>query len=122
MLNQNYLEVFPVFLLLKKKIQDSQLYISNNWQVRQEFVSKYYDIYIPYIARTVISDYNTIINRKYGEIIMDNIDNYIHLIEEISLNAWPSHKMELYDGWLIHFSYIIIGNDSSCNIRNVNTV
>lgn len=36
---------------------------------------------------------------------MDNIDNYIHLIEEISLNAWPSHKMELYDGWLIHFSY-----------------
>lgn len=31
--------------------------------------------------------------------------NYIHLIEEISLNAWPSHKMELYDGWLIRFSY-----------------
>lgn len=30
---------------------------------------------------------------------------YIKLIEEISLNAWPSHKMELYDGWLIRFSH-----------------
>lgn len=29
----------------------------------------------------------------------------IHLLEEISLNAWPSHKMELYDGWLIRYSY-----------------
>ena len=27
------------------------------------------------------------------------------LIEEISLNAWPSHKIELYDGWLIRFSH-----------------
>lgn len=31
--------------------------------------------------------------------------SYLHLIEEISLNAWPSHKVELYDGWLIRFSY-----------------
>lgn len=23
----------------------------------------------------------------------------------MSLNAWPSHKMELYDGWIIRFSY-----------------
>lgn len=30
---------------------------------------------------------------------------YLKLIEEISLNAWPSHKMELYDGWLIRFSH-----------------
>lgn len=29
----------------------------------------------------------------------------IKMIEEISLNAWPSHKMELYDGWLIRFSH-----------------
>lgn len=34
----------------------------------------------------------------------DNTAN-IRLIEEISLNAWPSHKMELYDGWLIRFSH-----------------
>lgn len=35
---------------------------------------------------------------------MDN-NSYIKLIEEISLNAWPSHKIELYDGWLIRFSH-----------------
>ena len=29
----------------------------------------------------------------------------VKLIEEISLNAWPSHKIELYDGWLIRFSH-----------------
>lgn len=34
-----------------------------------------------------------------------NTKAYIHLIEEISLNAWPSHKIELYDGWLIRFSH-----------------
>lgn len=32
-------------------------------------------------------------------------DAYMKLIEEISLNAWPSHKSELYDGWLIRFSH-----------------
>lgn len=35
---------------------------------------------------------------------MDN-RAYMKLIEEISLNAWPSHKIELYDGWLIRFSH-----------------
>lgn len=30
---------------------------------------------------------------------------YMRLIEEISLNAWPSYKTELYDGWLIRFSH-----------------
>lgn len=30
---------------------------------------------------------------------------YMKSIEEISLNAWPSHKIELYDGWLIRFSH-----------------
>lgn len=34
-----------------------------------------------------------------------NDNAYIKLIEEISLNAWPSHKIELYDGWLIRFSH-----------------
>lgn len=33
------------------------------------------------------------------------MQNYIHLIEELSLNAWPSHKTELYDGWIIRFSH-----------------
>ena len=29
----------------------------------------------------------------------------IHFLEELSLNAWPSHMIELYDGWLIRFSH-----------------
>ena len=29
----------------------------------------------------------------------------IKQIEDMSLNAWPSHKMELYDGWIIRYSY-----------------
>ena len=32
-------------------------------------------------------------------------DKEIRLIEELSLNAWPYHKIELYDGWLIRFSH-----------------
>ena len=31
-------------------------------------------------------------------------DQAIRHMEEISLNAWPSHKIELYDGWLIRYS------------------
>lgn len=29
----------------------------------------------------------------------------IKYLEEVSLNAWPSYMSELYDGWLIRFSY-----------------
>ncbi|MDF2514308.1 MAG: family N-acetyltransferase [Herbinix sp.] len=32
-----------------------------------------------------------------------NLD--IKTIEDLSLNAWPSHQMELYDGWILRFSY-----------------
>jgi Acetyltransferases len=29
----------------------------------------------------------------------------IKTIEDLSLNAWPSHQMELYDGWILRFSH-----------------
>ena len=29
----------------------------------------------------------------------------IKMIEDLSLNAWPSHQIQLYDGWLLRFSY-----------------
>ncbi len=32
-------------------------------------------------------------------------DKHIRKIEELSMNAWPSYKIELYDKWLIRFSH-----------------
>ena len=29
----------------------------------------------------------------------------VKMIEDFSLNAWPSHQIQLYDGWLLRFSY-----------------
>ncbi len=29
----------------------------------------------------------------------------IKTVEDLSLNAWPSHQMQVYDGWLLRFSY-----------------
>ena len=34
---------------------------------------------------------------------MDNSE--IKAIEDLSLNAWPSHQMQLYDGWILRFSH-----------------
>lgn len=33
------------------------------------------------------------------------MDTYIKTIEDLSLNAWPSHQMQVYDGWILRFSY-----------------
>lgn len=33
------------------------------------------------------------------------METTIKQLEDMSLNAWPSHKMELYDGWILRFSY-----------------
>ena len=33
------------------------------------------------------------------------METSIKKIEDMSLNAWPSHKMELYDGGILRFSY-----------------
>lgn len=32
-------------------------------------------------------------------------DSEIKTIEDLSLNAWPSHQMQVYDGWILRFSY-----------------
>ena len=29
----------------------------------------------------------------------------IKVIEDLSLNAWPSHQIQMYDGWILRFSY-----------------
>ena len=29
----------------------------------------------------------------------------IKTIEDLSLNAWPSHQMQVYDGWILRFSH-----------------
>ena len=34
-----------------------------------------------------------------------NMIDYIKTIEDLSLNAWPSHQMQIYDGWILRFSY-----------------
>ena len=34
---------------------------------------------------------------------MDKKD--IKTIEDLSLNAWPSHQMQIYDGWILRFSH-----------------
>lgn len=31
--------------------------------------------------------------------------NKIKIVEDLSLNAWPSHQMQIYDGWILRFSY-----------------
>lgn len=33
------------------------------------------------------------------------MENQIKTIEDLSLNAWPSHQIQYYDGWLLRFSY-----------------
>ena len=33
------------------------------------------------------------------------MNTLIKTIEDLSLNAWPSHQIELYDGWILRFSY-----------------
>ena len=46
----------------------------------------------------------------------------IRLLEEISLNAWPSHKIELYDGWLIRFSHNYTYRTNSVEQVGVSTI
>ena len=49
---------------------------------------------------------------------MENIKK----IEDMSLNAWPSHKMELYDGWILRFSYFYTHRTNSVEQFGVSTL
>ena len=40
----------------------------------------------------------------YSVTIMNALD--IKTIEDLSLNAWPSWQMQLYDGWILRFSHM----------------
>ena len=39
----------------------------------------------------------------YSKTTMNHTD--IKKIEDLSLNAWPSHQIQLYDGWILRFSH-----------------
>lgn len=45
------------------------------------------------------------------------MNDYVHFIEELSLNAWPAYQSELYDGWYLGYS-----NGYSHRINSVNTL
>ena len=42
--------------------------------------------------------------------------NYIKFVEELSFNAWPSYKLELYDDWLIGYSDFYTHRTNCVNI------
>lgn len=46
----------------------------------------------------------------------------IRYLEEVSLNAWPSYMSELYDGWLIRFSYNYTYRTNSVEQIGISTI
>jgi ribosomal protein S18 acetylase RimI-like enzyme len=50
------------------------------------------------------------------------MDSIIKKIEDMSLNAWPSHKMELYDGWILRFSYFYTHRTNSVEQFGISTL
>ncbi len=46
----------------------------------------------------------------------------IRYVEDLSLNAWPSHMIELYDGWLIRFSHNYTYRTNSVEQVNVSSI
>lgn len=50
------------------------------------------------------------------------MEERIKKIEDMSLNAWPSHKMELYDGWILRFSYFYTHRTNSVEQFGVSTL
>lgn len=50
------------------------------------------------------------------------MNRQIKIIEDLSLNAWPSHQMELYDGWILRFSYFYTHRTNSVEQIGPSTV
>ena len=53
---------------------------------------------------------------------MQESEKEIRYLEELALNAWPSHKIELYDGWLIRFSHNYTYRTNSVEQVGVSTI
>ncbi len=47
---------------------------------------------------------------------------YIKQIEDMSLNAWPSHQIQIYDGWLLRFSYFYTHRTNSVEQIGASTI
>ncbi|MGI6006566.1 MAG: GNAT family N-acetyltransferase [Ruminococcus sp.] len=46
----------------------------------------------------------------------------IKTIEDLSLNAWPSHQIQIYDGWLLRFSYFYTHRTNSVEQIGISTI
>lgn len=46
----------------------------------------------------------------------------IKTIEDLSLNAWPSHQMQVYDGWIIRFSHFYTHRTNSVEEMGLSTL
>lgn len=46
----------------------------------------------------------------------------IKAIEDMSLNAWPSHQIQVYDGWLLRFSYFYTHRTNSVEQIGLSTI
>ncbi len=46
----------------------------------------------------------------------------IKTIEDLSLNAWPSHQIQVYDGWLLRFSYFYTHRTNSVEQIGISTI
>ncbi len=50
------------------------------------------------------------------------MQSYIKTIEDLSLNAWPSHQLQIYDGWLLRFSYFYTHRTNSVEQIGASTI
>lgn len=46
----------------------------------------------------------------------------IKIIEDLSLNAWPSHQMQVYDGWILRFSHFYTHRTNSVEQIGLSTL